>query len=290
MIFFNFLSRRNADLEHTTLPVFGSFQLGAFSRWYVAQIAKGKTDLLSKRLRLMGRDRMRRSTEIADVVYDGFRLRLYPSENTCDMEICLYQKHSEEDEFRLFEAEVSGKATFVDIGANIGLYSLRATRAMAPSGRVIAFEPDCRTAQKLRKNLELNDVCSVEVVEKALGRETGELQLYSVSKKNAGRNSLRAEIGKRRPSRTVQVVPLFDELTKHDFANVDVMKIDVEGFEDEVLVPFFETAPRNLWPKYLMVEVVLKHLWGSDLIAKLEMLGYERVFENSGNIHFRLLG
>ena len=58
---------------------------------------------------------------------------------------------------------------------------------------------------------------------------------------------------------------------------IDVLKVDVEGYEDRVLVPFFENAPRGLWPRFVMLEHCNHHLWKQDCLAHLRAVGYEEV-------------
>jgi hypothetical protein len=52
----------------------------------------------------------------------------------------------------------------------------------------------------------------------------------------------------------VPVKALLDLLVADGFDRVDAMKVDIEGFEDRVLPPFFSTAPRTLWPRLLILE------------------------------------
>ena len=77
--------------------------------------------------------------------------------------------------------------TFVDIGANIGIFSLLAARIVGPSGRVIAFEPVPITLEKLRANILLNDLQNITVVPAALCDETRRGFIHLDSENNLGR-------------------------------------------------------------------------------------------------------
>jgi hypothetical protein len=55
---------------------------------------------------------------------------------------------------------------------------------------------------------------------------------------------------------------------------IDAMKIDVEGYEDRVLIPFIREAPRHLWPRRVLMEVEHTTRWESDCLAMLVDAGY----------------
>src|SRR5208283_897383 len=67
--------------------------------------------------------------------------------------------------------------TVLDIGANLGLYSLLLARSVGPSGRVIAFEPDPDLCALLRANCAANGLANVEAHNMALGAAPGRMIL-----------------------------------------------------------------------------------------------------------------
>jgi len=69
--------------------------------------------------------------------------------------------------------------------------------------------------------------------------------------------------------------------------HINILKIDIEGYEDQALVPFFKAAPESLWPGYLMLETCHANLWQDDLIQLLKDNGYAVTFENARNRHYR---
>jgi FkbM family methyltransferase len=121
---------------------------------------------------------------------------------------------------------------FWDVGANIGAISLVAAGLCR---RVVAFEPDPRSLERLRKNVAANSLTNVDVVEGALGVESGTATLYQAAGSNTGMTSLvpgRAEVV---GQKNVQVFRADDLIARRpDFAPT-VMKIDVEGAEHLVL-------------------------------------------------------
>jgi FkbM family methyltransferase len=108
---------------------------------------------------------------------------------------------------------------FIDVGANVGTYTLWAASLGCS---VIAVEPDATSVKKLRANIELNPEIEVEVLEMALADKGGEIQV------TVGMDSMN-HIG---PGRKVRSSTL-DEVVDH--RAVAGVKIDVEGFEELVM-------------------------------------------------------
>jgi FkbM family methyltransferase len=126
-------------------------------------------------------------------------------------------------------------STTIDVGANIGMYAVTLAMAIGGEGRVLAFEPVPRTAEKLRSNLALNGLTNVEVVEEAVGESTGfaELQLA-----NDSAYASLVNVKQRRATGDTLRVPIvtLDEIwKKRHRPRVSVCKIDVEGAELLVL-------------------------------------------------------
>lgn len=233
---------------------------------------------------------LRRKKPVFDLTHKDLKLRLYPAENQCDLKLTAYGAHPVSEELDRAGTIWQQARTFVDIGANIGLYSLMARRRMSPDARVLSFEPDPRTVRKLRQNLDFNDARNVTVIHGAVGAEDGKMTLFNIAEHNVGRNTLVASLAGSSASKgvTVPVRPLLSYLADEGIDQIDVMKIDVEGFESEVLAPFLENAPRSILPKYLMIEIVAQTHWARDIITMCHELGYETVYETSEDMHLRL--
>ena len=129
--------------------------------------------------------------------------------------------------------------TFVDIGANFGYYTLINAEAVRPDGRVISFEPLPLIAQRLEHSVALNGFDHVRVQQIAIGAEVGKIQLYCPVKHFSGistvcqDNPWISEIPYY--SISVPTAPLSEILPRLDVDRVDAIKIDVEGYELEVL-------------------------------------------------------
>lgn len=121
--------------------------------------------------------------------------------------------------------------TVVDVGANVGLYTLAAARAVGPGGRVVAFEPEPRNCARLQRNVEANGHANVTVVQAAVGEASGRARLYLGG--DSGVHSLLAERAGG-PAVEVEVVAL-DEYCEREGLVPDVVKVDAEGAELAVL-------------------------------------------------------
>jgi FkbM family methyltransferase len=78
---------------------------------------------------------------------------------------------------RLMRAFLRNGDLFVDVGANIGYYSVLAAHLVGCTGRVYAFEPSERIRSRLNRNISLNRLCQVEVRAQAVGRSSGTVRL-----------------------------------------------------------------------------------------------------------------
>ncbi len=145
-------------------------------------------------------------------------------------------------ESELFLSCLAPGMTVLDVGANIGYYTVHAARAVGPGGRVHAFEPDPRTAQSLRANVRLNALENVTVHELAVSEGPGSRELIlsgTASHSGLSRTMDEKSIVGAAP---VEAVALDDVL---DGASVDVMKMDVEGEEPFVLRGMQRTLERS---------------------------------------------
>ncbi|MEM8833899.1 MAG: FkbM family methyltransferase [Pseudomonadota bacterium] len=81
---------------------------------------------------------------------------------------------------------------------------------------------------------------------------------------------------------TIQIRPLIDVLAEKEIEEIDAMKIDVEGMEDEVLFPFFDKAPEELHPKIMIIEDN-NDLWERNILEWLLSNGYTTQKITNGN-------
>lgn len=119
--------------------------------------------------------------------------------------------------------------TFIDVGAHIGWFTTIAAHQIGISGQVIACEPYPANAAALKENIAINDAQNVRLVEMALGDQPGELSLAPT--RDSG--SITALVWGDGERVTISVTTL-DEVAA-DLSDITLLKIDVEGWESNVL-------------------------------------------------------
>jgi FkbM family methyltransferase len=124
--------------------------------------------------------------------------------------------------------------TFVDVGANVGYYTVLAASRVAKIGRVIAVEPSTYAYSRLSSVVRVNGLNQVRTIHAALGAESGYADLY-VSPCSARLHSpTMVPHSGGDPSR-VEVRTLDEVLDECEVGVVDLVKIDVEGYEPHIL-------------------------------------------------------
>ncbi|QDZ02683.1 FkbM family methyltransferase [Nitratireductor mangrovi] len=220
-----------------------------------------------------------------DVTVRDIRFRTYPTENRDDRILLGRRAMPEPAEMALIKPFLEPRAVFVDIGANVGTYSMWAARRLGAEGTVLAFEPHPRTFAKLNFNIAANRLSNVTAKNLAVARKDGTMTLYDDGGGNIGHASLLEQgAGIVRDGRVVAVRPLAAVAREEGLERIDLLKVDVEGFEDQALLPFFEEADGTLWPKAILIETVLANLWEKDCLSVLADKGYVRRAETAENV------
>lgn len=131
----------------------------------------------------------------------------------------------------------------LDVGANVGLYTAMAGVAVGPSGRVIALEPDPESYAHLQKTIALNSLSNVQAINAAASLTNGVNTLFT-SSNNRGDNRLyNNELCD--GSVEVQTVCLDDYLPTLGVHSLDVIKMDVQGYEGHVIAGLEKTILRS---------------------------------------------
>lgn len=146
----------------------------------------------------------------------------------------------ERRETELFRRLVRPGMTVLDVGANLGLYTVIAARLAGPSGRVVAFEPSAENAALLRRNVEGNGLAWVVCERIALSDREGEVRLH-VSAENKGEHTILPGVIEEAAAETVPTTTLDRYLEGHGIGRVDLVKIDIQGAEPIVLDGMRET-------------------------------------------------
>ncbi len=149
----------------------------------------------------------------------------------------------------------------MDIGANIGFFSLHASRAVGPTGSVLAFEPNSRICSRLRRNLEINRLTNVLVEGIALSDHGGDARFFLRQTGSSGHATLfEACLGAANDERSgtkalekiqVPLCTLDSYCEENSINRIDYIKLDVEGAEPFVLLGGQETL-RSCRPSMLI--------------------------------------
>ena len=193
------------------------------------------------------RDADRRDAERGKKMYEKFRKRMKgnPVVKVLGIRMRIDRASNHDvgmfmafDRSRIYEPAVTRLVTslrpgmtFVDVGANNGYFSLLAAKAVGTSGKVYAFEPVPETFSRLKRNVELNRFKNVRLNRLALGMKNSTVDI-NLSGVEDGLNSI-VSIGHAVSSTTVKVRTLDSIIEGED---IDLMKIDVEGYEKQVLM------------------------------------------------------
>lgn len=161
----------------------------------------------------------------------------------------------------------------VDVGANIGWYTLLAAKCVGPNGRVVAVEASPTIAARLRENLEMNPAVAgrVTVVNCAAGDRDGSVPVYLADAENTGKTSLHAEAGATAES-TVPMKQLAAILNGVELHRVRVIKIDVEGAERQVVAGLLPVAHRLSPGTAILVETA--ESCRAEVLAELQAAGF----------------
>lgn len=207
-----------------------------------------------------------------DVERYGARMRLYPYNNNCEKKVLFTPQFFDPTERAILKAHLSPGCTFIDIGANIGAYSLFVAAFAGPSARIVAVEPQPDVFDRLSYNIALNPFHTVKAVACAVADKAGELTLF-VDPRNRGESSLKIVGTNEGAQIRVPAVTLLDLVRGEGLTRIDAIKLDVEGAEDLILEPFLREAPPALRPGLILVENGVDQ-WQLDLPKLLESHGY----------------
>lgn len=250
---------------------FGSQRLSAWERRIIGLTRAMPQGWAGKRLALLFRklvkDAMRRPV---DIEVFGRKMRLNGARNIAERRLLIQPQHFDPAERAALAAHLKTGDIAVDIGANVGAYALFMAGLVGPEGRVIAVEPQPSVLSRLRENLSFNPELTVTVAATALGAADGEA-IFETNARNEGEG--RVAKSSSAAGFPVTVTTLTALLAREAVTRLAAMKIDVEGAEPQVLFPFFQTAPRALWPGLIILERGDAR-WDIDLIAALKALGY----------------
>ncbi len=162
--------------------------------------------------------------------------------------------------------------TVVDVGANAGIFSLPIAKGAGTNARFLMIEPNPEMLARLRANIALNGLADVVVEEAAIGDEEGRANLFFSPNGNPGEARLGVSFSEDAGGIDVPVVTLPGLATKHELTEIDLLKVDVEGMEDRVILPALQDD--RLTVRRIYFEDSHSEHWNADIVSELKKSGY----------------
>ena len=271
----SFFSKINSSIQEDGIGATGTKIVNALSANLIASLQQLRNEVslaIEKR-----RDGSR--FIVRDV--QGSEMMLDVADVGIGRELALTGVHESLSTKRFREAIKPGM-TVIEVGANIGYYLLIARSIVGEEGKIIAFEPSPHNLKLLRVNVGLNEYeKNVEIFPYGIGAAEDEQEFYLMSKCNMSSFVPRQESGdiKRLATIKTRIVSL-DDFFEGQQEKLDFLRMDVEGFEEEVIQGMAGLLEDGRAPTGMFIEVHSKLLGekGSSsaaFIGKLKDYGYE---------------
>ncbi len=180
-------------------------------------------------------------------------------------------------EIDFLQEAVKAGGTAVDIGSNVGLYSLPLARAAGPEGRVLAIDANPDMVRHLTFNAAASGLANITALNMAVGGIEARVHLKIRQDDVAIVSVTPSDTG------TIQMQPLLHILSHAKIARLDALKIDIEGHEDAALVPFLQLAPDALLPTRIVIERAGPDSDYPGCVTEFSRLGYRRVGQTRNN-------
>ena len=208
----------------------------------------------------------------------GVNARLYPRSNRCEKRgfagIQIWDAVERQTLSNALDNSSSKPFVFLDVGANVGLYSLilaAHAKTKTKPVRILAFEPDPINRARFEFNIKASNA-DINVLPYAVSDADGEGYM-SGGDNNRGEARLSPE---KKENAKVQIKTLYGVCKDENLPHIDAMKVDIEGHDERALGAFFKAAPKTLWPRLLILETGRAHspLEATSLLEMCASHGY----------------
>ena len=192
-------------------------------------------------------------------------------------------------EITFIKKNITDNSVFIDIGSNIGFYSqnIASLFPKVKFSKIVAIEPNPILIKRHEDNISLLKK-KIKGLDNKIFLENyaiGEFEKDLYLDLNLGYGSARVIENKIKNSINIKMQPLLDILKKNQIERIDCLKIDIEGYEDRALKPFFQNASKNLYPKHMVLEHTSQSEWeDKNFIKFLLSLGYKKINKTRGNL------
>ncbi len=159
----------------------------------------------------------------------GYRFRCNLAEH---IQRTIFLWGHDQDAFALIRSRVQPGDTFVDVGANVGIFSLMASQIVGPTGRVISVEPNPSTFGRLSRTVKENNISQITLCNVGLAETSAKVELFTGT--SEGNDTASMLPGVSTKSVTVEVLPLDLLAEQLGVESIAYMKVDVDGYEHNV--------------------------------------------------------
>ena len=200
--------------------------------------------------------------------------------------IKIYFGRSNLDEIDFIKNNSPNKSVFIDIGSNMGFYTQFIAAIIEKKRQIKIISIDALPINnfRLKENLKLlkkkipNIFSLVKIKNCAVGDRNTKLNLdYSHGLANAF-------ITKNKKDVSVKSRKLVNIVNEEKLKYITNLKIDIEGYEDKVLISFLRSCKKKLIPRNIILEHSEKKIWKNNLLKFLFKFGYQEIFKNESNI------
>ncbi|MGB0867858.1 MAG: FkbM family methyltransferase, partial [Granulosicoccaceae bacterium] len=202
--------------------------------------------------------------------------------NYCERRAMTLPQYYDREERDWLCEKLRDGGVFLDIGGNVGLFSLTVAGRLREKVKVFTVEPDPQMYERMLFNAKQNNL-DINLATVALSDYEGEGELQ-LAPQQRGKNAL-VEGGGDEQAIAVRVTTLLALCQEWGVEEVTAMKIDVEGHEHRILAHFMENAAQSLWPKSLVIE----HVHGADSIVDMLKSRYEYQVESETKLNLLLV-
>ncbi|MEP7318747.1 MAG: FkbM family methyltransferase [Panacibacter sp.] len=173
---------------------------------------------------------------------------------------------------------------FLDIGANIGYFSLHAAQVVGTAGMVWSFEPATVIFKQLERHIEMNKFSNIKAIQRGASSQNINSLLYLSSAENYGSTGLQPGDEFSGKTEHVSLVKMDDFVLEYNIRNIGAIKIDVEGHEKQVLQGILLTLEQQ--HPIILIEVIASQLLlhnntVEDIYQLLYSLGYKGFYINA---------
>jgi len=217
---------------------------------------------------------------IVDTKMRNASFRLRTGTNLIEDAILVCPKYNAK-EIDFLIAGTPSDGVFIDLGANIGLYTLAIAKNIGPEGRVLAVDANADIIAALEFNIAASQCNNIIVANVAVGESDG-LARLEIRKDDLAIVEVAED-----PTGNIQIRPLADVVRDAGLTRVDTLKADIEGYEDRALIPYLLEVPDALRPNRMVIEHLSRSEWKTDCFPVFESLGYRIVGKARSNTLFQ---